>query len=95
MRKNNFSRNFLVLLVFTAITLFVWIGTEVYQILTRQEYPKVLKEQLETLDPAIDTTIIDGLSSKNNYQKEDLGIIQTENSLPTPTVAPRVNQNNL
>jgi len=88
MKQSYFSRNLLVILILTAITIFVWIGIETYQILTRQEFPKVVKEQLEPLDPVIDTKIIEDLSNKKNYLKEDLEISETETPVPSPSSTP-------
>lgn len=88
MKRNYFSRNLLVILILTAITIFVWIGIETYKILTNQEYPKVVQEQLEPLDPSIDTKIIEDLSNKKNYLKEDLGITESELPVPSPTITP-------
>lgn len=91
MKRNYFSRNLLLILILTSITIFVWIGIETYQILTRKDVPKVIKEQLEPLDPAIETQIIQDLSGKKNYIKEDLGISEQGNPvpslLPTPSIA--------
>lgn len=86
MKRSYFSRNLLVILILTAITIFVWIGIETYQILTRKEYPAVVKEQLEPLDPAIDKKIIEDLSNKKNYLKEDLGISELETPIPSLSV---------
>lgn len=78
MKRNYFSRNLLIILILTAITVFVWIGIETYQILNRKEFPKVVKEQLDPLDPSIDAKFIEDLANKKNYLKEDLGISETQ-----------------
>lgn len=88
MKRNYFSRNLLIILILTAVTVFVWIGIETYQILNRKEFPKVVKEQMELLDPAIDAKFIEDLSLKKNYLKEDLGINEGETPIPTPSITP-------
>jgi hypothetical protein len=88
MKRSYFSRNLLIILILTAITVFVWIGIETYQILTRQEFPKVVQKQLEPLDPAIDTKTIEDLSNKKNYLKEDLGMSGIETPVPSPIITP-------
>jgi hypothetical protein len=85
MKRSRLSRDILIILILTVITIFLWIGLEVVHILQNKDVPKVLQEQLEPLDPKIDTEVLNNLSAKNNYTKEDLPVNQKEILTPTPS----------
>ena len=72
MRKKTLNRDFLILSVLSVITVFTWIGLEVYQILNKTEIPSVLQRQIEPLNPVIETNVIQGLKSRKSYSAEEL-----------------------
>jgi hypothetical protein len=81
MKQSRLSRNTVIALILTIITIFVWITVDVYKIMTKKEIPAVLKEQLEPLNTNLDTQTLETLSTKKSYTIEDLG--QSLNN-PTP-----------
>jgi sensor domain CHASE-containing protein len=81
MKQSKLSRNTVLALILTIITIFVWIAVDVYKIMAKKEIPAVLKEQLEPLNTNLETEILETLSTKKSYTVEDLG--QTLNN-PTP-----------
>jgi hypothetical protein len=81
MKQSRLSKNTVIALTLTIITIFVWITVDVYKIMTKKEVPAVLKEQLEPLNTNLDTQTLETLSTKKSYTIEDLG--QPLNN-PTP-----------
>jgi hypothetical protein len=81
MKQSRLSRNTVFVLILTILTIFVWIGVDVYKIVTKKEIPAVLKEQLEPLNTNLETKALEELSTKKSYTIEDLG--QSLNN-PTP-----------
>lgn len=79
MQKKQLSRDILILSILTVITVFTWIGFEVYRALTKTEIPTVLKRQIEPLNPVIKRDVFEDLKSKSFFSVEELVIP------PTPT----------
>lgn len=71
MKKNKFSKDLLILAILTTITVFTWIGFDVYRALLKTQIPQVLQEQMAPLDPKLDTKAIENLSQKTLFQKEE------------------------
>jgi hypothetical protein len=83
MRKKTLNRDFLILSILSVITVFTWIGLEVYQTLNKTEIPSVLQRQIEPLNPVIETDVVQGLKSRKSYSAEEL---VTAPLLPEETV---------
>lgn len=81
MKPEKLSRDLLVLAILTVITTFTWISLDLYRVLTRPQAPQVPSSHLEPLNPKLETKIIDSLSQKPAFQKEEFIPIQI---LPTP-----------
>jgi len=64
MKPKIITHDLLVIAVLTLITVFVWIGTDIYRIATRKTIPAGLEEQLVTLSPNIDIEILNQLESR-------------------------------
>ena len=72
MQKKYLSRDILILSILTVITVFTWIGLEVYEIMTKTEIPAVLKRQIEPLNPTIKKDIFQDLKSRRSFSTEEL-----------------------
>jgi hypothetical protein len=75
-------------IVLTLITVFFWVGFEVYRSLTIKPTSKVSEEIVTPLEPKIDQTTLDGLGQRLYFQDSDIGNNQTNIATiaPTPTV---------
>lgn len=71
MKKKKFSKDLLILAILTTITVFTWIGFDVYHAWTKTQIPQVLQEQMVPLDPKLDTKALENLSQKTLFQKEE------------------------
>lgn len=72
MKKAKFSRDWLILAILTVLTVFTWIGFDVYWALTRPTPPKVPADQLLPLDPKLEIKVLENLSQKEIIGKEEL-----------------------
>ena len=74
MKKSKIPREIFFLAVFTAITVFTWIGLEVYQTLSKKKTPKIIQSQLKPLDPNLDTEVIEGLKKRKLFGFQEVEI---------------------
>lgn len=88
MQKDKLSRDILILSILTVITVFTWIGLEVYRALTKTEIPTVLKRQIEPLNPVIKKDIFEDLKSRSFFSVEELVIPPTPTEVATEEEAP-------
>lgn len=65
MRKNQFDRDIVVILVATLITVVIWVGFSVYQAYVKHDTPENLEKYLQEFDPKLDTTVLDQLKERN------------------------------
>ncbi len=61
------------LAIFTVITVFIWIGFEVYRALTQRPAPEVPAEVLKSLDPSLDTNSLGKLENRLYLKDEEIG----------------------
>lgn len=90
------KKEFLLLSIMTFITVVLWTGFEVYHTHQASTVPNLLLEQIEPLDPQLETKIIEKL--KDRLTEENLSIAPvsttsfsvsiTPTSSPTPTPTP-------
>ncbi|MBI2590905.1 MAG: hypothetical protein HYW33_03460 [Candidatus Blackburnbacteria bacterium] len=59
--------NLLLFAIFTTITIFVWISTEVYQILQQKSFENIPPAVLDPLSPSLNTKILEDLESKKYF----------------------------
>jgi len=64
MRKKKFSRDLFIVSILTLITVITWIALDIYRVFNKNEIPKVLREQIEPLDPNLDIKIFNNLSER-------------------------------
>jgi hypothetical protein len=72
MEKQRLNRDLLILAILTVITVFTWIGFEVYRTLTETEIPSVLQHQIEPLNPTIEKAVLQSLKSRKSFSPEEL-----------------------
>ncbi len=72
MPKKLLSRDLLVLSILSVITVFTWIGFEVYRALTKTEIPIVLQRQIQPLNPVIQKEVLDSLRARRSFSVEEL-----------------------
>ncbi|HUS59814.1 MAG TPA: hypothetical protein VMX76_00290 [Nevskiaceae bacterium] len=79
--KFKLGKDALILSIMTLLTVITWIFFEVYRTLRKQASTQITKKQMESLDPKINTTIIQSLKENLSFSNEELNIVPT----PTPT----------
>lgn len=72
MRKLQLGKDALLLAILTLITVLIWIGLDIYRILTKTKIPQVLQEQIAPLDPKIPVTTLEELQSRVSFTQEEL-----------------------
>lgn len=66
------DKNTLISSIMTLITVLVWIGFDVYRVLTKTTITKATQEQMRALDPRINREIIEELKSNLSFSEEEL-----------------------
>ena len=64
MRKNQFDRDIVVILVATLVTLVAWVGVSVYLAYSKHDSPEIAQKYLDEFDPKLDTTVLDKLQQR-------------------------------
>jgi len=72
MKTRRFSKDILMLAILTVITVFTWIGVDVYRAFNKPTPPIVPAEQLLPLNPKLETRVIDDLTSRQMLERETL-----------------------
>ncbi len=91
MKKKRLSRHFLIMAIFSVVTVFAWIGFDLYRIWNRPLPLKVSSKELLALSPKIDTKILSSLEKKKYYSREEfsaslgVNLTATHSSQPTAT----------
>jgi len=73
-KKTRISREILLLAIFTAITVFTWIGLDVYRAFSKRQIPKILESQLKPLDPNLDIKVIEDLKKRKLFNFQEVEI---------------------
>ena len=71
MKKRRLSRDILVLVILSLITVMTWIALDIHRIFFKEEEVHVPPEQMEALNPEIDQEIIDKISQGSLFKKEE------------------------
>ncbi len=74
MKRPKLSQELLTLAVLTVITVFTWIGLEVFRTLSHADPVKIPQDQLEPLEPNLDLKVIENLSQKETVAIEELNL---------------------
>lgn len=75
MKEKRSTAKFAWLLIFTTLTVVVWVGLEIYRAANKTTVTAVLQEQLKPLEASLDTVTIDTLKQRN--QISDQALAQT------------------
>lgn len=86
MKRSKISRDLFFLSILTVITTLTWISLDAYRAFTKAEMPKVLQEQLEPLNPELETKITEDLSKRLKISEEIL-VLPTITPTPEATVS--------
>lgn len=88
MRKKKSIAKFAWLLIFTTITVVVWVGLEIYRAANKSAIALVLQEQLEPLDASLDLDTIATLKQRRSISIQELvqtpEIVTFEVKMATP-----------
>lgn len=84
MDQLKFGRNILIISITTMITVFVWIGFEVYHAYTATTIPTVVRELIQPLNPNIDTAVIEDIKEKYQIPTEELEMVTQPLPSPSP-----------
>lgn len=64
MRKNQFDRDIVIILVATLITLIAWAGFSIYQAYVKHDTPEGMDKYLQEFDPKLDLNVLDKLGQR-------------------------------
>lgn len=88
MKRLQFGKDALILSIMTLMTVLVWIGFDVYRVLTKTEIPQVLQKQIASLNPKIDRETIGRIKIKKTISEEELKTIPLPVIMPSPEATP-------
>ncbi len=71
MKKKRLSRDILVLVILSLITVMTWIALDIHRIFFKEEEVYVPPEQMEALNPEIDQETIDKIAQDSLFKKEE------------------------
>lgn len=74
MKKTRIPREILLLAIFTAITVFTWIGLDVYRAFSKKETLKIIESQLKPLDPNLDSQVIEDLKKRKLFRPQEVEV---------------------
>ena len=84
--NRNKGPNILLFAIFTTITIFVWIGFEVYKVLNPLTLETIPDSVLLPLDPTLDQDVLKKLESRRNFTDSEINsLLPLELPSPTPT----------
>lgn len=79
-----FGRDALVIVILTLVSVLTWIGIEAYHALTKEEIPRVLKEQILPLNDQLPREVFNELRARGSFSEEELNVqplsVSVENS---------------
>lgn len=84
--KFKFGKNILVISLMTLLTVFSWIGFEVYRAYTKTTIPLIIKKLITPLTPAIDETVLIDIEEKYQPSTEEINVVSAPLSSPTSEV---------
>ncbi len=84
MDQPKFGKNILIISIMTLITVFIWIGYEVYHAYTATTVPTVVRELIQPLNPSIDEAIIENIKEKYQIPTEELEVVTQPLPSPSP-----------
>jgi hypothetical protein len=88
MEKNSKMPTVATTAILTVITIFFWIGFEVYRALSTKPTPTVPVEILSQIDPTLDQNALNTLPGRLELSSEEVGNVTITAPTPIPTLAP-------
>ncbi len=88
MEKNSRMPTVATTAILTVITIFFWIGFEVYRAFTTKPTPTVPVEILTEVDPTLDESVLNKLPERLSLTNEQIGNKIITSPTPIPTIAP-------
>lgn len=76
------GKNILILSIMTLLTVFTWVGFEVYHAYTKTTVPQVVQELIKPLNPALNQAVVEEIEKKYQPSESELEIISVP--LPSP-----------
>lgn len=71
-KRKSLSKNTLLLSILTTITIFTWIGFDIYYHFKKDVELQIPKEYLEPINPNLDKEILEKLKTRKTISKEEL-----------------------
>jgi hypothetical protein len=96
-RKSSLSSGILLIGIFSLLAVGSWVSFDIYRAIVKTTVPKVLQNQLQPLNPEIDSNLVNSLRNRKKYDDSYLNTLQpkfllddesTVNTAPTPTPTP-------
>ena len=81
MKRPKISRDLFFLSILTVITTLTWIILDTYRAFSKIEIPKVLQEQIEPLNPELESKVFEDLSKRLLIEE---GVLVLPTITPTP-----------
>ncbi len=89
--KKRHLPNVVTLLILTAITVFLWIGLDVYRALSTKPEPVVPPEISAPLNPNLDATALSELSTRIHFEDSEIAtLVPVTTPTPVPTPVPTI-----
>ncbi|OGV89533.1 hypothetical protein A2Z41_01650 [Microgenomates group bacterium RBG_19FT_COMBO_39_10] len=82
MKDLKLGKNILIISIFTLLTVFAWIGFQVYSAYTKTTIPKIVKELIQPLNPRIEESIIKEIKEKYQVPSEELNVVSQSPTSP-------------
>lgn len=77
MNQLKFGKNILIISLMTLLTVFSWIGFEVYRTYTKTTVPKIIKDLIKPLNPTLNQNLFEEIDKKYYLSTEELNLVST------------------
>jgi hypothetical protein len=64
MKTKGVSRDLFIISIITVVTVTVWLVLDIYLTYQKKETPQLIKKQMETLNPKLETSVLQELEKK-------------------------------
>lgn len=83
MKSEGISKDLFIISIITTIAVTFWLVLDLYRNFQKSEVTQVVKKQTETLNPKLDTSVLDELEKKQSYEliQESFPTVSQENPL--------------
>lgn len=70
------GKDTLITAILTLVTILTWVGIETYRTLSKEDIPKILKEQMRPLDDRLSAEVFSQLNTRQTFSTEELNFRQ-------------------